>query len=285
MRITRHARAAFTLTELLVVIAIIAVLIGLLLPAVQKVREAAARIQSTNNLKQLGLAAHQYAADHGDRLPAIDGLSDRMGLSVHVILLPYIDQGNLYKRYVGSMNGGLSDVYSIPVFYSPADPTHGPSDIYGLTSYADNAFVFTGDVDLDKGFPDGASYTIMFAEHYAQSCAGTSFRWLAFMSMYTPYSPPEHFHGVELDRDRRATFADADLADVIPSSPPPSLTFQVRPTQANCDPRIPQTPHPSGMLIALADGSVRTLSPGMSPATFWAAVTPAGGEVLGPDWQ
>ncbi|HVS36313.1 MAG TPA: H-X9-DG-CTERM domain-containing protein, partial [Gemmataceae bacterium] len=77
----------------------------------------------------------------------------------------------------------------------------------------------------------------------------------------------------------------------IPSGNPPTpvgsiagLTFQVAPRIADCDPRLAQTPHPSGMLVALGDGSVRTLSRGMSPTTYWAAVTPAGGEVLGADW-
>ena len=81
-----------------------------------------------------------------------------------------------------------------------------------------------------------------------------------------------------------------DVYPVTSGNPPttvgsiPGLTFQVAPRIADCDPRLAQTPHPSGMIVALGDGSVRTLSPGMSPATFWAAVTPAGGEVFGPDW-
>ena len=82
---------------------------------------------------------------------------------------------------------------------------------------------------------------------------------------------------------RRSSFAD--VGDVGPNAAsPPTLTFQVRPAISDCNPRIPQTPFSGGLLAGLADGSVRMLSPGISPATFWAAVTPAGGEVLGSDW-
>ena len=62
------------------------------------------------------------------------------------------------------------------------------------------------------------------------------------------------------------------------------LTFQANPPVGACDPRIPQSPHAGGMLTALADGSVRVLAASVSEATFWAAVTPRGGEVLGNDW-
>jgi prepilin-type N-terminal cleavage/methylation domain-containing protein len=97
MKPRQTPRPGFTLIELLVVIAIIAILIGLLLPAVQKVREAAARTQSQNNLKQIGLACHHYASANSDSFPAPGALGANDTWAR--ILLPYVEQNAVYTKY------------------------------------------------------------------------------------------------------------------------------------------------------------------------------------------
>src|SRR5262245_52176908 len=99
MNAARRRRPGFTLIELLVVIAIIAILIGLLVPAVQKVREAAARAQCQNNLKQLGLGYHSYANANNASFPPAGDNNPSTSVGWGLYLLPYIEQDPLYKQY------------------------------------------------------------------------------------------------------------------------------------------------------------------------------------------
>jgi prepilin-type N-terminal cleavage/methylation domain-containing protein len=124
----------YTLVELLVVIAIVAVLIGLVLPAVQKLREAARRTSCTNNLRQLAIAAHRFHDDHGKfptggRLPVVAGGRPTGGTNLWVELLPYFEQDNLYKQWDDHDNrnnvaGGrkATQAQVIEILLCPSDP-------------------------------------------------------------------------------------------------------------------------------------------------------------------
>jgi prepilin-type N-terminal cleavage/methylation domain-containing protein len=131
----RRSRRGFTLIELLVVIAIIAVLIALLLPAVQQARESARRTQCSNNLKQIGLAIHNYH-DSDTRFPlsSIDSTLGRSGIFASI--LPYLDQGNTYQQYNFSLgNSDPSNLTAvsqrIPAFLCPTAPFRRPVPISG----------------------------------------------------------------------------------------------------------------------------------------------------------
>ena len=307
-------RRGFTLIELLVVIAIIAVLIGLLLPAVQKVREVGNRMKCGNNLRQLGLAAHQYHEVY-EHLPPSMGYTPLVTNGVwghHFFhLLPYLEQGNLYERARGSVPlttgpitiywPGNNDVYSqsVATFLCPSDPSVGPGGVvtvngisgnpiaWGASSYAVNSQVSAPIPRDPQGkrclltITDGTSNTILYAEKYAR-CSSTSLAldggnlWAycasAVFDLPPPMEPPyKRYH---------SSFGGG------PYATGPGSIFQVQPTPflGNCDPTRTSTPHAGGMLVCLADGSVRTLAPSMSGDTWWAAVTPSGGDVLGWDW-
>jgi prepilin-type N-terminal cleavage/methylation domain-containing protein len=149
----------FTLVELLVILAIIGVLIALLLPAVQKVREVASRLQTNNNLKQLTLAAH-HCNDVYEKLPPAQGWfgaiqppnatsTGGINMIVHIHLMPFYEQGNLYQQILAGTviwyeepGHLLADAILVPPLLSPQDSTQPPNGA-GVTNYAANLRVFS----------------------------------------------------------------------------------------------------------------------------------------------
>ena len=305
-------RRGFTLIELLVVIAIIAILIALLVPAVQKVREAAARTQTNNNLKQCALAVHNYH-DTYRRMPdawSTGGIYSTTNMSMWFHLLPYVESDNIYKNTTAAIQMGSV----VPSYNAPSDPYN--SDNSGIINFAGNIRVFGNEtltpsecnkvgtsivgklpansVKVTSGLTlprivDGTTNVIMLVTKYSD-CNLKSSRYFDHPSggkATVPTAPSGGttggFFGIGT---HNAAAARGPLATL-------TLMYQIVPrndsdSAAGCQNANALYGHAfgsGGLSTALCDASVKNISPTMTPLTFARAVSPGDQETLDSSWS
>ena len=290
-KVKPNRRGAFTLIELLVVIAIIAVLMSLMVGAVQKVREAANNIQTSNNLRNIGMAVTNCATQNKGKLPP--GLGAFRGspkATAFIHLLPYLDQENVYSDY---MKGTLSSPPVLKVFQSNNDVSNTGSD--PVTSYSLNGIIFEGanyqgqglttpapgslptasvnSFRHDKEFANGSSNSLLAIERSA-SCG--------LLNKVVQSAPINHYYaGFKPGSD---FYANICVMPILTSTTPlvlatgklvvtsdsslPTFPSQSRPGKGSADDGYFQAFTSSGMYCVMADSRVVAVSSNIDKKVF-----------------
>jgi type II secretory pathway pseudopilin PulG len=288
--LVRRQWSGFTMGRLLVTILLVSMVLSTFLflsSAVYRVRESAARTQTTGHLAQFSLSIHSFN-DTYRRLPPAYGKFGPVNFptSIHIYLLPYIEQDPLFKNYVATNGGAKTLDCLIPPYFSPLDNSTSTGN--GIQSYAANLRVFSdkgletgynevfpalgeeepGTPKLPGSFADGTSYTIVFATKLGVCKDGGS-RYAAAVN------------------SKHAAFFGQDPA-LVPAHPTSfQATFQLAPNQkqCRCTPLMAQSFTGHGLPVGFADARVRTISPDISPDTWNKLLQPNDGNKLGDDWR
>jgi len=281
---TRRFRPAFTLIELLVVIAIIAILIGLLLPAVQKVREAAARMTCANNLKQINLAAHNYDSANGNLPPGFNSGSYCGSLAY---LLPYIEQDNVYKLIPQTLltvpaTGGVWWGGGWTAANNYIKTYECPSDRVSTTVPTNGTFAYftTSGTTLTGGY-FGGNYTTLGKTNYTANAGALGKSGDAWYDQYTgPYYVNS---AVKIGNVADGTSNTFGYGEILGGSGGPTRDFNAAWMGAGALPTAwcliepPQwysygSKHTSVVLFGYCDGSVRYVRKGIGAtgsSTSW----------------
>lgn len=316
-------RSAFTLIELLVVIAVIAVLIALLLPAVQKIRESANRAKCQNNLKQIGLAMHSYHSSYNKFPP---GLSANYGWGWGACILPYMEQTNLYAKLdlTTFMDVNQASILAlvrtvVPSYLCPSDvianPGQNPQSLSRVTckptdalSYPANSACancpspYTWYQDLSPYYSIGVTNYLACAGNQERSCYGsTTDNGMFWENSQTRVADVTDGTTNSIMLMERSSFGSNTAGFYMAgnwagtSSPrstcnmhyvQPQVLIWAQGTYSEInknDTRNPSSLHPGGINVTMADGSVRFVSQNIALATYLAIASATGGETVGPD--
>lgn len=299
--VMRCSRRAFTLIELLVVIAIISVLIGLLLPAVQKVREAAARMKCQNNLKQIGLALHNYHSAYQKFPMGIHSVATATNEEGHgpgwgwaAFLLPYLEQENLARQIdftvdIADPRHAAVRVTPLSIFRCPSDD--GPDRIaipsehggiicdvafanyvgmggtYEVSEYPDtNTGVFLRNRHIRiADIRDGTSNTIMVIERASSRSPLTTWVGAVTHAINPPLNPAFH-------EEEAPTLVLTQTGEAADQRTPNNRLGHVEDASSS---------HPGVTCCLLGDGSVRVIQDTINPVIWEALGTRSGGEPIG----
>jgi prepilin-type N-terminal cleavage/methylation domain-containing protein/prepilin-type processing-associated H-X9-DG protein len=294
-------RHAFTLVELLVVIAIIGVLVALLLPAIQAAREAARRSQCKNNLKQIGLALHNYESSRRTFPPGyistaatVNGPGTGPGWSWGAYILPYLEESSIQIDFHRDITDPLYDqtrVLTLPVWRCPSDPVEAPifpvqssaggstitqlafanyvgvAGTYEVTVYPDQGtgVLFRNKSIAIKQITDGLSHTIMVGERDSKKSPETTWVGAITNSVVPPLNPA-------YDNEGPPVLVLTNTGTVADGRVPNNALDHVEDSNSE---------HPQGVHFMFADGSVQAINNDIDPNVWVALGTRAGGESNG----